>query len=70
MSRPSRERGRVRTVESVWTLIIILLAIWLLLTVLGFAIKGLIWLAVLGIVLFAVTAIIGFIRRGRAGTRA
>ncbi|QNO37234.1 hypothetical protein H4J02_12425 [Protaetiibacter sp. SSC-01] len=53
-----------------WTLIIILLAIWLLLTVLGFAIKGLIWLAVLGIVLFAVTAIIGFIRRGRSGTRA
>ena len=53
-----------------WAFIFVLLAIWLLLTVLGFAIKGLIWLAVLGIVLFAVTAVIGFIRRGRSGTRA
>ncbi len=52
-----------------WALIFILLAIWLLVTVLGFAIKGLIWLAVLGIVLFAVTAVFGMIRRGRTGTR-
>jgi len=44
-------------------LVIVLLAIWLILSVVGFAIKGLLWLAVIGIILFVVTAIIGFIRR-------
>ncbi|MCU1523916.1 MAG: hypothetical protein JWO18_810 [Microbacteriaceae bacterium] len=44
-------------------LIIVLLAVWLILSVVGFAIKGLLWLAIIGIILFVVTAIIGFIRR-------
>ncbi|WP_166980942.1 hypothetical protein [Paramicrobacterium fandaimingii] len=43
--------------------IITLLVIWLILSVLGFAIKGLVWLAVIGIVLFVATLIWGFIRR-------
>ncbi|MGO1770106.1 MAG: hypothetical protein ACTHZX_09140 [Microbacterium sp.] len=47
------------------TFIIILLAIWAVVAVLGFAIKGLIWLAFIGIILFIATAIIGWIR-GRA----
>jgi hypothetical protein len=51
-------------------LVIVLLALWLILTVLGFAIKGLIWLAVIGIVLFLATAIIGFIRRSTTSKRA
>lgn len=40
-----------------------LLVIWVVFSVLGFAVKGLIWLAVLGIVLFVITALVGFIRR-------
>lgn len=48
-------------------LIIVLLIIWLVLAVLGFVIKGLVWLAVLGIILFLATAVIGFVRRSSAG---
>lgn len=44
-------------------LVIILLAVWAVLAVVGFAIKGLLWLAVIGIILFIVTIIIGSIRR-------
>lgn len=44
-------------------LIIVLLVLWLILTVVGFAIKGLIWLAIIGIILFVGTAAIGAIRR-------
>jgi hypothetical protein len=44
-------------------LIIALLVIWVILAVVGFAIKGLIWLAVIALVLFVITAIVGFIRR-------
>lgn len=43
-------------------LIIILLAIWLALVIIGFAIKALLWLAIAGIVLFIVTGIYGAIR--------
>jgi hypothetical protein len=45
-------------------LIIIALIIWLILAVLGFVIKGLLWLAIIGIILFVITLIVGFIRRG------
>ncbi len=45
-------------------LVIILLIVWLVLAVLGFAVKGLLWLAILGIVLFVATAVFGYIRRG------
>lgn len=44
-------------------LIITLLVVWLVLIVLGVAIKGLFWLVVVGVVLFVATAIFGFIRR-------
>ena len=46
------------------TLVIILLIIWAVLAILGFAIKSLLWLAIVGIVLFVITALWGFIRRG------
>ncbi|MBI5160751.1 MAG: hypothetical protein HY996_04970 [Micrococcales bacterium] len=49
-------------------LLIVLLALWLIVSIVGFAIKGLIWLAFVGIVLFLATAIIGIIRR-RSRTR-
>ena len=43
---------------------IILLVIWLILAILGLAVKGLLWLAILGIVFFVITAIVGWLRRG------
>lgn len=48
-----------------WTLLIVLLVLWLGLSVLGFVVKGLLWLAVLGIVLFLVTLVFGLFRKGR-----
>lgn len=44
-------------------LVIVLLVLWLIAAVIGFAFKGLFWLAVVGIVLFIGTAVIGFVRR-------
>ena len=44
-------------------LIIVLLVLWLVATIIGFAFKGLLWLATIGIILFVGTAAIGFVRR-------
>jgi hypothetical protein len=44
-------------------LVIVLLVLWAILTVVEFAIKGLVWLAIIGVILFVGTLIIGFIRR-------
>jgi len=43
-------------------LIIVLLVVWLALVIIGFAIKTLLWLAIVGIVLFVATGIYGAIR--------
>jgi len=43
-------------------IIVILLVLWLGLSVLGFVIKGLFWLAVIGLVLFAATALFGWVK--------
>ncbi|MFK4762008.1 hypothetical protein ACI3KS_13810 [Microbacterium sp. ZW T5_45] len=48
-----------------WTLLIILLVIWAGVSVLGFVVKGLFWLAIIGIILFIGTVIFGMLRRGR-----
>jgi hypothetical protein len=45
-------------------LIVFLLVLWVVLSVVGFAVKGLFWLAIIGIILFVVTGIFGYIRRG------
>ena len=50
-------------------LILALLVIWLVLSVLGFVIKGLLWLAVVGIILFVVTAAWGYVKRETFGRR-
>jgi hypothetical protein len=50
-------------------LLVILLVVWVALAVLGFVIKGLFWLAVVGIVLFVATSIWGVIRRNATGVR-
>ncbi|GAA4551764.1 hypothetical protein [Amycolatopsis samaneae] len=44
-------------------LLVTLLVVWAVVSVLGFVIKGLVWLAIAGIVLFLVTAAFGFLRR-------
>jgi len=49
------------------TLIIIALIVWAVLAVLGFVIHGLFWLAIIGIILFVITLIVGFIRRAFSG---
>ena len=48
-------------------LIAALLVVWLVLSVLGFVVKGLVWLAILGIILFIGTAAIGAARRRSIG---
>jgi hypothetical protein len=44
-------------------LIITLLIIWLVLSILGFIIEGLLWLAFIGLVLFAATVVWGWLKR-------
>lgn len=44
-------------------LVVVLLAAWLIVSVIGFAIKGLIWLGIVGVILFVATAVVGAIRR-------
>ena len=43
-------------------LIIVLLAVWVLLAVLGLVIEGLFWLLVIGLVLFVATAAYGWFK--------
>ena len=50
------------TLTLMWTVLIILLVVWAVLSVVGFAIKGLLWLAAIGIILFVGTIIFGMIR--------
>ena len=44
----------------------LLLVVWLVLTVIGAVVKGLFWLAVVGLLLFLATAVFGW---GKRGTR-
>ncbi|MGV9663813.1 hypothetical protein ACWDUL_31530 [Nocardia niigatensis] len=48
------------------TLIGILLIIWLVLVVLGFVVKGLLWLAIIGVILFLLTAAWGMVSRNKS----
>ena len=44
--------------------IVFLLVLWVVLSVIGFTIKGLFWLAIIGIILFVATGVFGYFRRG------
>ncbi|RKR19801.1 hypothetical protein [Arthrobacter oryzae] len=44
-------------------LIIALLVIWLVLSIVGFAVKGLLWLALIALVLFVATGVWGWVKR-------
>jgi uncharacterized membrane protein YtjA (UPF0391 family) len=46
--------------------LIILLVIWAILAVLGFTVKALLWLGIVGIILFVITLIVGIVRRSRS----
>lgn len=43
-------------------LLVFLLLLWIAFVVIGFAIKTLFWLAIVGIVLFIVTVVVGFLK--------
>lgn len=59
-----------RMVRAVWTVLVILLVVWVALSVVGFAFEGLLWLAIIGIVLFVGTLIFGIIRQRVKRTKA
>jgi hypothetical protein len=44
-------------------LIVGMLVLWLIVAIIGFTVKSLLWLAVIGIVLFVATGIVGAVRR-------
>jgi NADH:ubiquinone oxidoreductase subunit 3 (subunit A) len=44
-------------------LFVVLMVLWLILAIVGIAIDGLLWLGIIGIVLFLGTALIGGLRR-------
>ena len=46
-----------------WTVIWILIVVWAVLAIVGFALEGLLWLGIIGIVLLIGTAVLGLIRR-------
>lgn len=46
----------------------VLLVVWLVLAVIGFVVKSLLWLAVVALVLFIATAAFGWVRR-KTGSR-
>ena len=43
-------------------IIVALLVVWLVLAVLGFVVKSLLWLAIVGLVLFLATLAYGFVK--------
>lgn len=52
-----------RAYGQVMNIIIAILVIWAVLAVLGFVVKGLLWLAIIALVLFAATVVWGMIKR-------
>lgn len=55
--------------ERMWTVLVILLVAWAVLSVVGFVFEGLFWLAVIGIILFLGTLIFGFVRNSSKSKR-
>ncbi|MER7007814.1 hypothetical protein ABT297_32885 [Dactylosporangium sp. NPDC000555] len=50
-------------------LLVLLLLVWLAFIILGAAVKGLLWLLVIGVILFVATSVFGFIKRETLGRR-
>ncbi len=49
-----------------WTVLVILLVVWAILSVVGFALEGLMWLGIIGIILIVGTLVFGLIRHGKS----
>jgi len=54
---------KARMVGNMWTVLLILLVVWVVLSIVGFVFEGLLWLAIIGIVLFVGTLIFGLLRQ-------
>lgn len=52
-----------------WTVLVILLVVWAILSVVGFALEGLMWLGIIGIILIVGTLVFGLIRHGKSTKR-
>lgn len=52
-----------------WAVLVILLVVWLILTIVGFVFEGLVWLAIIGIVLVVGTIVWGALRSARARSK-
>lgn len=52
-----------------WGIILLLLVAWLVISVLGLVIKGLLWLFFIGLVLFLATSAWGWIKRNSDDAR-
>ena len=52
-----------------WKVLWILLVAWVVLSIVGFAFKGLLWLGVIGIVLAVGTLVFGLIRQRSTGAK-
>lgn len=64
---PCARTGALPYCEAMFGFIVFLLILWLVLSVLGFVIKGLLWLAFIGIALFIATLIYGWVKRKARG---
>lgn len=50
---------------SVWRIVLVLLAVWVVVSVIGLVLEGLFWLFVIGLALFLVTSLVGWLGRSR-----
>ncbi|NDL57234.1 hypothetical protein [Phytoactinopolyspora mesophila] len=48
-------------------IVLLLLAIWLAISIIGLVIEGLVWLFIIGAVLFVLTSVWGWIKRNSGG---
>ncbi|SDQ88513.1 hypothetical protein SAMN04487847_2868 [Microbacterium sp. cf332] len=46
-----------------WTVLVILIIVWVVLSIVGFAFEGLLWLGIIGVVLTIGTLVFGIIRQ-------
>jgi hypothetical protein len=65
---PYSRRELVPSVEGMGALIVVLIILAIIFGVFGFVVKGLLWLAIIGIVLFLVSVVWGIVRRGASRT--
>lgn len=49
--------------------LLLLLLVWVACIVLGVVVKGLVWLVVIGAILFVATGVVGFVKREALGRR-